>query len=564
MLQIAPSCSAHWNVGGNGIGCRMSAKAAIRGRVKVKIGLAAALSSLMLVACAQAQPTSNSPKSATFVVALQAVPVNLDVKPFGGEPMIDVETALQSQLFMYDTSGLAGQGCSQMGGLNNVVGDLASSWTFSADRKTITVKLKNVKSAWGHDLTADDVVYSLNRAFALSSVAIGNMTSSTHYATPPATAVSQDTVELHVNSPTAVDLAILTHFTGQIYDSQELKLHATSADPWANQWLQTNTADFGPWKLESFQPGSRISFVPNPYYNGSRGNITHLIFESVPDSSTRAELLQTGQAQWAWGLSYGDFKSLQGKVGITTKDCVSPNRDDLVLNMKDPHFANVLVRQAISMAINRQEINLGAYQGLAQPSKYGVSAAYDFPRPSTTYSYDPAQAKILLAQAGYANGFPMQLTYSASRPGPQVTQSSVLVKDDLAQIGINVTLVNVASASDFNSIFYKPSFQAILYSEPPAIADPYYSATTYTISTSAQDQYGWKDPSFDQLILSVGSTQPGPQRQALIQQLAIEVVNLVPMIYLEDTPYLYAYSSKVTGFDAVPYGKLFPSQLTVQ
>jgi peptide/nickel transport system substrate-binding protein len=530
----------------------------------VKIWPPATLALLMLVACTQSQPGPNTPKSATFVVAAAAIPVNLDVKPFGGEPMINVETAMMSQLFVYDTSKLAGQGCSQMGGLSNVVGDLANSWTISTDRKTVTVKLKNAKSAWGHVLTADDVVYSLNRAFALSAVAVGNMTSSTHYATPPATAVSQDTVQLHIDSPTAVDLAILTHFTGQIYDSQELKQHATSADPWANQWLMTNTADFGPWKLESFQPGSRISFVPNPYYTGSRGNITHLIFEAVPDSSTRAQVLSTGQAQWATGLSYGDFKSLQGTAGVTTKNCVSPNRDDVVLNMKDPHFANVLVRQAISMAINRQEINLGAYQGLAQPSKYGLSAAYDFTRPSTTYNYDPAQAKTLLAQAGYANGFPMQLTYSTTRPGPQVTQSSVLIKDELAQIGINVTLVNVASASEFSTIFYKPSFQAILYSEPPAIADPYYSATTYTISTSAQDQYGWKDLSYDQLILAVGSTQQGPARQALIQQLAIDIVNKVPMIYLEDTPYLYAYSSKVTGFNAVPYGKLFPSQLTVQ
>jgi len=521
-----------------------------------------AVAGLTLTACGSEEAPATA-TSKTFTVAIPAVPNNLDVKPFGGNPTVQIETALNSTLFAYDTASLPGQGCDQMAGLDKIKGALADTTTFSADKKTITVKLKDLTSSYGNKLTAEDVKWSIERDLALSSVATGLLTSTTHYAKEPVTVVSPDTVELHVTDPSPVDLAVLTHFSTMIVDSTEVKKHATASDPWANEWMQTHTADFGPWKLDSFQPGSQVTLVPNPNWKGDRGNVNKVIFKSVADGSTRAQLVQSGQIDWASGLSYSQFKTSQSNPNVAARTCKSPNRDTLILNFTDPALAKQQVRQAISMALNRQAIVDGAYAGLATPAQYGISSAYTFTAPTEKYTFDADQAKQLLAQAGYPNGFNLSLTYSATRPGPQVDQVSVLVQDQLGKIGIKVDLKNVAGASDFSNTFYGKKFQAILYSEPPAVADPFYSLAQYNISDSANNTFGWKDADYDQAVKVLAKTAEGPERDQLITKAAGLTVTDLPTTYLIDTPYLYVYNKKITGFNAVPYGQLFPHQLTI-
>src|SRR5690606_20443774 len=118
-----------------------------------------------------------------------------------------------------------------------------------------------------------------------------------------------------------------------IYDSVEAKKHATDEDPWAKEWLASNTANYGPWVAESFDPGNEVVYVPNENYAGERGNIDRLVIRGIPESSTRLQLLQAGEIDFAARLTFDEYSSLSGSSDITVEQCLSPNRDTLMMQL---------------------------------------------------------------------------------------------------------------------------------------------------------------------------------------------------------------------------------------
>jgi peptide/nickel transport system substrate-binding protein len=507
---------------------------------------------------------ANAPESATFVYAVPSITTTLDYQPYEGDANRFVDIPLESKLILYDPTKLAGKGCDQLASITDLKGDLATEWSYSDDRKTITFKLRaDAESEYGNKLTSADVKWSINRTIALSPIAKFNyFTIADYRKDDPVTIVDDHTVQIHVNTPTALDVIENLVFFAIIYDSTEAKKHATADDPWAQKWIQTHTANFGPWKIGDFQPGQEVTYVPNPNYYGDRGNITKFILRKVPDASTRRQLLEAGAVDWAARLSLNDYKSLQSAQGVTVRVCQSPNRDNLVLNLKNEILANTKVREAISMAIDRNAIVKGAYLGFGRPATTGLSSYYQYPTPSASYSFDVDKAKQILADAGYPNGFDLKLLYSPTRPGPMSQQSAILVQSMLAKIGIKVSLEQVASGTEFSSRFLKGQYDAIMWQEPPIIADPYFSAAIYNLTGSFQNSFGFSDPAYDELVHEVATTPPGDARDQKMAELAGLGVTDYPVLYLVDDVFLQAYRSNIAGYIAQPDGEVYPSELT--
>jgi peptide/nickel transport system substrate-binding protein len=505
---------------------------------------------------------ASAPASATFVYAVPSVTTTLDYQPYQGDANRFVDIPLESKLVLYDPTSLAGKGCEQLASVTDLKGDLATEWSYSDDRKTITFKLREAKSEYGNELTSADVKWSLDRTMALSPIAKFNyFTIADYRKTDPVTVVDDRTVQIHVNSPTALDVIENLVFFAIIYDSTEAKKHTTADDVWATAWLKDHTANFGPWKIAEFTPGQEVTYAPNANYYGERGNITKFILRSVPDASTRRQLLEAGAVDWAARLSLNDYKSLEASAGVTVRECQSPNRDNLVLNLKNKILANPQVREAISLALDREAIVKGAYLGFGQPAKSGLSAYYTYPAPAATYTFDVDKAKQVLAEAGYKDGFDLKLLYSPTRPGPMAEQSAILMRSMLAKIGIKVTLEQVASGTDFSDRFLKGQYDAIVWQEPPLIADPYFSAAIYNLSGSFQNSFGFNDPAYDQLVREVATTPPGDARNQKMSELASLGVTDYPVIYLVDDVFLQAHRSNIAGYVARPDGEVYPSEL---
>lgn len=532
-----------------------------RRKRRAGIAVLAGASLLALAACSGSSGGSGDSSGQSrdsFTYALSGVPTSLDPADYQGNPSRDIGFELGSALIKWDTEKLPKNGCDSLASVDQITGELAESWTRSDDGKTIRVKLRDAKSPAGNQLTADDVKWTFDRLIALK---VGTpdtlMHGIAHYAQDPITVADGHSFDIHVEQQSALDLAILTWPQFRIIDSVEAKKHATPDDPWAKTWLADNSAVFGPWKQSAFDSGNRLTLEQNPNYTADRGDVKKLTFLSVPDASSRAQLVKTGDADFAAELGYDQYDSMKNADGVELQTCASADRVPLVLNENDPNLANLKVRQAVTMAINRDAIVQAAYKGLAQPAKYGLTQSYDYPKTDAgTYTFDVDKAKQLMTESGVGK-IKIDMAMSPARPGPEAEQVAILIKNDLEKIGITVNIKTLASASEINTAFHDGSYNAMLYLEPPAIADPYYSLFLYNSSKSGLDTFGYKNPTFDQLTAEIGSMEPGEKRSSLVSQAAEIIVQDPPFIYLVDKQFVHALRKGFTNYQHAPNGEVF-------
>ena len=529
------------------------------------------------VATTASASTSIRNDKSTFIFADVGTVTTLDLtQVYQGDPMRNVGFELGGTLFAWDMSKMRGAGCNQMAGPSDVKPELAESATWEPATSSWLIKLKSMKSDAGNPLTAADVKFTFDRLilerqsvfnFLANSVAsygtvLGDITSN------PVQIVNNSTVRFKVKARTATDLAVLTWMQTRIIDSVEAKKHATESDPWAKAWLQRNSPGYGPWKVSGFAPGSTLFLTANPNYWGPRGNLKKLVIRAVPDASTRRQLLETGKVDFAEKLSFSDYSSLTQKgtktTGVKITRCFSANRTTMLLNQKDKTLANLKVRQAIQLAVDRGELAKAAYLGQYLASKHGVGASYQYKKSDKTAfpKVDVAKAKALLAEAGFPNGFKMNLTISPSRPGPEVDQLSVLMKAQLAKIGIDVNIVLIASSADFNAAFFAGNYQAMLYLEPPAIADEFYSLNLYNTTASFQNTFGYNNAQYDKLVGEIRVTPAGAARTARVAKVAEIIVETVPVVYITDNIFLHAVRDRFTGMVFPPNGHVYVHTLT--
>lgn len=501
----------------------------------------------------------------SFVYVVPGVATTLDPAIFQGDPSRWTIWDQRSSLVVYDTPKLKGSGCEQLATVKDIRGELAESWSLGSDGKTYTFKLRSAKSQYGNTLSSADVLWSAQRHREMSAVSRTMFDVNARYEKEFIKIIDDRTFELKTINATSLDLAIHTigPFALNIYDSVEAKKHTTAADPWAKDWLANNTANYGPWQVESFKPGAEVVYVPNPNYWGKRGNISKVTVRPIPESSTRSQLLQAGEADFAARLSFDEYSQLKGKSETVVQECLSPNRDTIMLQEADKRFADKRVRKAISLAVDRSALINGVYRGFARPSETGLPGGYAAPSSGEKIRYDQAEAKRLLAEAGYPNGFSATLTISPTRPGPHAEQLAILIKDQLARVGIDFKIEVIASSSDFATRYAQKRYEAMLYLDPPAVADPLYTLNNYAFSTSAQNTFGYANPEYDRLTTEIGKQlEPGAARDRLLRDIDKIIMDDTPIVYLVDRTYLNAYRSNIKNYQGAPHGELLWSELT--
>jgi peptide/nickel transport system substrate-binding protein len=171
----------------------------------------------------------------------------------------------------------------------------------------------------------------------------------------------------------------------------------------------------GPYRFVEWVPNDHITMVRNEDYWGDPPGAQTFIFRSIPEVSTRVVVLRTGEADIAFNLPPADVEELEGIDGITVHATPS-----LTVHMMEPKVAvgpmsDVRVRRAMNMAIDKDAIIQGIMRGYANPLLTpgipGLWGTVEFdPIP-----YDPEQAQSLMNEAGYGNGFPLNMVYTSGR-----------------------------------------------------------------------------------------------------------------------------------------------------
>jgi len=507
-----------------------------------------------------------------FVWVGPSLPTSIDPATAGAlQNILAVEQ--NSRPVSYDPFPLPGGGCDQLATIDEVRGELLESWEYLDDGFRLRLNLRQgVLSAWGNEMTSADMKWGLDRMIENSGTGRFLMQrisrwQSIHdfsglYDSSPVDIVDKYTVDVRVHEPGALDIAVMTQAKWIVFDTTYLldNGHITDDDPWAAGFLALNSADFGPWVSTEadFRPGEEIILTRNPnYYKPEEfGNIGRLIMRAIPEGATRAQLVITGDADYAGQLSPSDYANVVAQGGQVL-DCVSGDRDTLELQHGEGlPFGDVRVRQALSLAIDRQAVANAGYQGFGGfPATEGMSTAY-LPPSTVSVVYDPARARELLAEAGYPDGFRMTIQYHPSRPGPQVEPMAVNIQQQLSEVGIRADLIRLASAADLQTNFLAGQFEAMMYQAPPAIPDPAYAAGLYSVCGGYMNAYNYCEELHDLYQGQLQTLRPDdPARAVALGKLSDVIIQTVDKIYLVDTGLPRAFSSRVdiSRYEHHPY-----------
>lgn len=518
------------------------------------VAAAVAVLALVLAACGgggSGGGGSNGGSDTTLTVAWSSTPTQLDPNVFTGLTWVYALGATQATLVNNDTS----LPTDELIKPDDIVPGLAESWEVDKSKTTYTIKLrKGVKSPYGNELTADDVIYSFQRIYSDPATLQAGILLKTANVDPknPVEKIDDYTVQYNLTAPSALAMAVLAYPGNGILDSTEVKKHASADDKWASKWLAKNTASFGPYQLSKLDPGTEVRFGPNPHWEGDR-SFDDIVIRAVPEGSSRVQLLLSGEVDMISEPPIDQLKTIDASDRAFVSQQPDTNRHNLTVSEKSKHLANPLVRQALNCAIDKQAISKSIYQGYAKPANFPVSSAL-WPDQPEECTHDPEKAKSLLAEAGYADGFEMTLTYNNERPGPYAENLARLIQTDLGAVGIKVALQAVPSNTDFEAGVSAQKYEAYLYTERPAFPDMGYDLFLYLNSTSALNKSGYDNPKFDELSSKVLVTQPGEKRDGYIRDALDVLVENSPLISLVEIPDLVGISESIEGYHAIPTG----------
>ncbi len=411
-----------------------------------------------------------------------------------------------------------------------IEGHLAESWTVSPDGKRYVFKLREgVKSARGNELTSADVEWGWNKSFAQKRT--GNFIANVSNVVPNGVkALSKYEVEFNLEAPSAIFLNALTLYTPGIYDTTEVKKHITADDPWALKWIDQNTAAFGAYHMQELRPNEQAVFVANPNYFRGAPYFERVVFRAVPSAGSRLTLLKSRQVQWIERPSTQQVVDLRTDRNVKVQDSFGRSMASIRMNVGIKPFDDKRVRQAMNHAVDRALIKKSVFFDLADEARSIVPPFLGGYDPSHfKYPFDQTKAKALLAEAGYASGFEVELLYGSEYWWEEPL--CVQVSDQLKAVGITakptkITLADLRARGAINRM----DMPLFAFEDGPIVLDPVYSMYLLTHSKGVSNRARYASPVVDKLIDEGRQTLDREKRYALMSE--------AQRVWMDDAPWL--------------------------
>jgi peptide/nickel transport system substrate-binding protein len=526
----------------------------------------------------------------TLLVLGEGVPASLDYDgPAGNHPASQTGFHNLIEALVEYAPGAKTEDGTQLLDFNKFDSALAQSWSFDQASLTWTFKLRQgVKSCAGNTFSADDVLYSYARAksltgkapigYFLASVAsVANFTPALFAKTPEAIEkrklgdevkkVDDYTVQIRQSAPNKLMLPVLTIFGALIYDSKEMKAHATAEDPWSHDYTNNvNAPSFGPYCLESWKKDEEFVAKANPNYYRGKPYFDRVIYRKVPQSANRLAILRTGQAQIVESLNPREIDSLRKVPNIKIGGGYLNATMFVLLNFKSKPFDNPLMRKAIAYAIPYQDVIKTSYFGEAKQWEGLVPSAYPgYAKTKSQYSYDPAKAKQLLAEAGYPDGKGLEafadsfkLSYASEREsnlGPTAT----LLQTRLKALGIPVQLDPQPATQLADRQLVKKDLPFSLYDQSkPVGVDAAYAMQLYYVSPprGVNNMTNFSDAKFDELFTKAQTEADTAKRNAYLAEAQEILMDKLPFVPVVENKLQFAMQSKLQGLVLYPHQNL--------
>ena len=437
-----------------------------------------------------------------------------------------------------------------------IIPQLATSWSASADGKTLTFKLREgVKWHDGKPFTSADVQYNalelwkkhLNFATALQRNLEAVDTPDAH------------TAVFRYSRPIPLDLALRALADlGYVVPRHVFEGTNVLENP-------ANTAPIGtgPYRFVEYQRGQYIIAERNPdYWRKDLPYLDRIVWRFITDKTAATAALESGQIHLSSysQLPLADIDRLSRNPNFTvTAKGLEANQfnNTLEFNFRRKELADVRVRRAIAHAINIPFFIENFLYGQGKPATGPIpstSTAFYPADSKVPYPYDKARAEALLDEAGYkrgAKGERFTLKLVPINNGEDVPLFATFIQQSLAQVGIKVEITNFDYAASLAAVYKEHNFD-IATGWHQYRGDPAVSTTVWLRSGSPEgapwtNQYGWQSDKVDKLIDDAASEIDPAKRRALYAELVREVNEAFPIWFATQRDFYSVVSKKVVN-----------------
>jgi dipeptide transport system substrate-binding protein len=520
--------------------------------MKMKMGFAAALLAATML--------SGAANAKTFVFCSEASPEGFDPGLYTGGNTFDASAhPVYDRLLEFKP------------GTTEPVAALAESWTISDDGLQYTFKLRpGVKFQTTEfftptrELNADDVIFSFERMWKTDNpwnqyVAGASWEYFAGMGFPELLSsiekVDDMTVKFTLKRKEAPFLAnVAMPFASILSKEYADKLQA---DGKMNQMNQMPLGT-GPFSFVGYQQDAVIRYKANPDYWDGKPKIDDLVFAITTDAAVRFQKLKAGECHLMPYPNAADVAAMKADPDLKVSEQEGLNVAYLAYNTTQAPFDKPEVRKALNMAINKQAIVDGVFQGAATPAKNPIPPTmWSYNNAVEDDKYDPEAAKKMLEEAGVKDLSMKVWAMPVARPYMlNARRAAELIQSDLAAVGVKAEIVSYEWAEYLDKSKAKDRDGAVILGWTGDNGDPdnFLDTLLGCDAVGGNNRAQWCDKEFDDLVTKAKEASDQAERTKLYEQAQVVFKKQAPWATLDHSLAIVPMRKNVEGFVQSPLG----------
>ncbi|GAA2074715.1 ABC transporter substrate-binding protein [Aeromicrobium halocynthiae] len=316
--------------------------------------------------------------------------------------------------------------------------------------------------------------------------------------------------------------------------------------------LSTSPVGAGGWEFQEWRRGSVLRVARyDDYWDESAERVASIDMNIIPDPTTRATSLRSGQQDIALEVAPSDAGSLEDASGVDLDQSPRVNLHQVYLNRGSDELGDPEVRRALSLAIDRDNLLESAFFGRGSVAHGALPNDYWAEAPSSVrYDHDPAEAQRLLEEAG-ASDLSFDMIANADSATVRVAE---ILKEQWAAVGVTVNILPrevVQATNDYFNDRRAPALLSMWTGRP----DP---AMTYTLMFSAEGYFNTSDeatPGLEEAVARADVSTDPAERKPGMDEAAEAVFEDTPFLPLAFADSLIGLREDVDGFESNLLGK---------
>lgn len=431
---------------------------------------------------------------------------------------------------------------------NTIIPGLATEWD-AVDETTYEFKLReDVKFHDGEPFNAAAVKANLDRI-------LDEKVASPRYflfeMISEVVVVDDYTVQLKTEYPFAPIYAHLSHSGGAMISPKAIEADYAGMEEGKDPGAVISNAPVGTgyFKFDSWEPGSQVKLVKNDDYWGDKVHVDSVVFKVVPEGTTRDADLERGFVHITDPVDPIAVEEINNSDYAKVVQKPSASLSYIGFNTEKEPFNDPKVRQAISMMVNKDEIIEGVYEGFGIPAKGPLAPSiFGYNDDAQPLEYNVEEAKKLLAEAGYADGFSTTIWTNDNK---QRVDMAVILQNSLQELNIDVKVEQMEFGTYLDKTAEGEHDMFVLgWSNATGDADYGMYALFHSSQKGNPGNRTFYENAEVDALLDEGRRESDPaKRIELYNKVQEHLIDDAPMVYIHHQEYLLGVSNKIEGFE---------------